>query len=108
MKLKFFKITFLENFLHIPNIFYSKVDESDISNQIHHNGDHSGSGLVKWSPAKTVIGEHGLPGEMGKPVNIPKSQEKEKNEKFKINQFNLMASEMISLNRSLADVRLKS
>lgn len=85
-----------------------EVDESDISNQIHQKGDHSGSGLVKWSPAKTVIGEHGLPGEMGKPVNIPKSQEKEKNEKFKINQFNLMASEMISLNRSLADVRLKS
>ena len=47
-------------------------------------------------------------GEMGKPVNIPKSQEKEKNEKFKINQFNLMASELISLNRSLADVRLNS
>ena len=47
-------------------------------------------------------------GEMGKPVNIPKSQEKEKNEKFKINQFNLMASELISLNRSLSDVRLAS
>ena len=47
-------------------------------------------------------------GEMGKPVSIPKSQEKEKNEKFKINQFNLMASELISLNRSLADVRLNA
>jgi len=55
-----------------------------------------------------VIGESGSPGEMGKPVNIPKSLEKEKNEKFKINQFNLMASEMISLNRSLADVRLSA
>jgi polypeptide N-acetylgalactosaminyltransferase len=56
-----------------------------------------------------VIGQKcGNCGEMGKPVNIPKSQEKEKNEKFKINQFNLMASELISLNRSLSDVRLNA
>ena len=33
-------------------------------------------------------------------------REAEKKEKFKINQFNLLASEMISLNRSLQDVRL--
>ena len=33
-------------------------------------------------------------------------KEEEKREKFKINQFNLLASEMISLNRSLQDVRL--
>ena len=44
---------------------------------------------------------------MGKPVIIDKSLEEEKNEKFKINQFNLMASEMISLNRSLPDVRMQ-
>uniref|UniRef100_H2YHB9 Glycosyltransferase 2-like domain-containing protein n=1 Tax=Ciona savignyi TaxID=51511 RepID=H2YHB9_CIOSA len=47
------------------------------------------------------------PGEMGKPVVIPKEKEKEKLEKFKINQFNLMASEMIALNRSLPDVRME-
>jgi len=46
------------------------------------------------------------PGEMGKPVFIPKDKLKEKNEMFKINQFNLMASEMISVNRSLPDVRM--
>lgn len=41
----------------------------------------------------------------GKPVIIPKDQQALMKEKFKENQFNLLASEMISLNRSLADVR---
>lgn len=36
---------------------------------------------------------------------IPKEQQSLMKEKFKENQFNLMASDMISLNRSLSDVR---
>lgn len=36
---------------------------------------------------------------------IPKEQQALMKEKFKENQFNLLASEMISLNRSLTDVR---
>lgn len=46
------------------------------------------------------------PGEMGKPVVIPQEKQAEMREKFKINQFNLMASEMISVNRTLPDVRM--
>lgn len=49
---------------------------------------------------------HEGPGEMGKAVNIPKDEQEKMKELFKINQFNLMASDMIALNRSLPDVRL--
>lgn len=48
--------------------------------------------------------EHG-PGDNGAGVVIPKEQETEMHQKFKINQFNLMASDMVSINRSLPDYR---
>lgn len=49
---------------------------------------------------------HEGPGEMGKAVVIPKDEQEKMKELFKINQFNLMASDTIALNRSLPDVRL--
>uniref|UniRef100_A0A4W3IJC8 Polypeptide N-acetylgalactosaminyltransferase n=1 Tax=Callorhinchus milii TaxID=7868 RepID=A0A4W3IJC8_CALMI len=47
------------------------------------------------------------PGEMGKAVVIPKDDQEKMKDLFKINQFNLMASDMIALNRTLPDVRLE-
>ncbi|XP_033639196.1 polypeptide N-acetylgalactosaminyltransferase 13-like [Asterias rubens] len=47
----------------------------------------------------------GGPGEMGKPVHIEPENKAESDRLFKINEFNLMASDRISLNRSLPDVR---
>ena len=64
--------------------------------------------LRRWTAVNAVIMDQGMPGAGGKPVTIPKSREEERKEKFRINQFNLLASEMISLNRSLADVRLSA
>ncbi len=64
--------------------------------------------LRPWVQRDPVAKNDGMAGEMGKAVQIPKEKEEEKKEKFKINQFNLLASEMISLNRSLLDVRLSA
>jgi hypothetical protein len=62
--------------------------------------------LRSWTKARVIPKNKGMPGELGKAVAIPPDKEEEKKEKFKINQFNLMASDMISLNRSLQDVRM--
>ena len=64
--------------------------------------------LKLWRPAKIIRGSEGSPGEMGKAVNIAPEQESIQQELFKLNQFNLLASDMITLNRSLRDVRLSA
>ncbi|KAK4301307.1 hypothetical protein Pmani_026542 [Petrolisthes manimaculis] len=68
--------------------------------------DYPPGELKKWEPRPTVTEKAGQPGEMGKPVRTPAGQEALMKEKFKLNQFNLLASDSISLNRSLPDVRL--
>lgn len=61
--------------------------------------------LLKWHSPETVTGQPGAPGEMGKPVVIPPEQSEKRKELFKEHEFDIMASDMISLNRSLADAR---
>ncbi|XP_034834503.1 polypeptide N-acetylgalactosaminyltransferase 5 isoform X1 [Maniola hyperantus] len=94
------------------------IDDEDTNieeNEIEHNVGEDGvmlppyprSRLKRWSPAPFVKPVGGSPGEMGKAVNIPIEQEKLMLDKFQENQFNLLASDMISLNRSLTDVRFE-
>ena len=64
--------------------------------------------LLAGDVLEPVQKPHEGPGEMGKPVVIPKEDQEKMKQMFKISQFNLMASEMIALNRSLPDVRFSS
>lgn len=63
--------------------------------------------LVQWSPVKLINNPKNWPGENGVGVIIPKKDEALKNEKFTINQFNILASDQIALNRSIRDVRME-
>ena len=49
-----------------------------------------------------------FPGDNGRGVGIPKDRQAESKELFKINQFNLVASDMMSLNRTLPDYRMEA
>ena len=45
------------------------------------------------------------PGERGKAVKVPENKREEATRRFRENQFNVVASEMIALNRSIGDHR---
>ena len=45
------------------------------------------------------------PGEQGVPVHIPASENTEKEALYKVNGFNALASDQISLSRALKDIR---
>uniref|UniRef100_A0A915PRL1 Polypeptide N-acetylgalactosaminyltransferase n=1 Tax=Setaria digitata TaxID=48799 RepID=A0A915PRL1_9BILA len=54
---------------------------------------------------KKLTFERNGPGEMGSAVSIDPSQQEERARRFKENQFDVMASDMISINRALPDYR---
>ncbi|XP_017782077.1 PREDICTED: polypeptide N-acetylgalactosaminyltransferase 5 isoform X2 [Nicrophorus vespilloides] len=89
------------------NRFDKEPDNQSLDKFDGMSSKYKKSELKRWRPAPTVIPKGSLPGEHGKPVVIPPEKQALMKEKFKLNQFNLLASDMISLNRSLADVRLE-
>lgn len=64
------------------------------------------TGFRRWRPVPPVPELKGQPGEMGVPVEMSPGSEELVKEKFALNQFNILASDKISLNRSLPDARL--
>lgn len=87
------------------------VDDEEIdtnSNDINGNfiaRTYRSAELKKWRVVPDISENYGKPGERGKPVKISAEMQEIAKEKFKENQFNLVASDMILLNRSLTDVR---
>ncbi|CAH0563541.1 unnamed protein product [Brassicogethes aeneus] len=101
-----------EDFENVENNAVEPVHHRAAPSQSRHHVSsisrtYQTSALRRWKPAPTVMPVGKRPGEHGKPVHIPSEKEAEMKEKFKLNQFNLLASDMISLNRSLSDVRLE-
>lgn len=70
-------------------------------------GPYSDSQLHEWEPVVLKKNPSSWPGENGKGVKTPKEEEEEKKEKFKLNQFNILASDRIALNRSLPNVNME-
>ncbi|XP_012532288.1 polypeptide N-acetylgalactosaminyltransferase 5 isoform X1 [Monomorium pharaonis] len=86
----------------------AQIKEPQAIRQEHNNKrQYPQSQLNLWRPAKVIKENKGSPGEMGAAVHIATENEAKQQELFKLNQFNLMASDMISLNRSLKDIRLE-
>ncbi|CAD6234224.1 GSCOCG00007669001-RA-CDS [Cotesia congregata] len=73
----------------------------------YNNKKYKQSELQLWRPAKVVRENKGSPGELGTAVRMPPGNEAKQQELFKLNQFNLVATDMIALNRSLKDIRLE-
>lgn len=89
-----------------PLQFHPKIMAKEALKQEYNKRQYPQSKLHLWRPAKVVKENKGSPGEMGAAVHIAPENEARQQELFKLNQFNLMASDMISLNRSLKDIRL--
>lgn len=93
-----------------PRMGWGPVQDNMLD-RFKHGGDHKddstypGHLLMRWKPMPPVREKRGKHGEGGRGVTMKPEQEAIMKQKFKENQFNIIASDMISLNRSLQDIR---
>ncbi|XP_022175717.1 polypeptide N-acetylgalactosaminyltransferase 5 isoform X2 [Myzus persicae] len=93
-----------------PRMGWGPVQDNMLD-RFRHGGDRSDDStypshmLMRWKPMPPVREKRGKHGEGGRGVTMKPEQEAIMKQKFKENQFNIIASDMISLNRSLQDIR---
>ncbi|XP_055295467.1 polypeptide N-acetylgalactosaminyltransferase 13-like [Sitodiplosis mosellana] len=63
------------------------------------------SELVEWEPAPEPISRPEEPGNLGNVVNIPSELKEEADKRWSEHRFNIIANEMMSLNRTMPDIR---
>ena len=61
--------------------------------------------LFSWNSPQEPEFDPDAPGEMGKPVILDKARDREVKAKSSLHSLNLVATDLISLNRSLPDFR---
>lgn len=94
-----------------PRMAWGPVQDNMLDRFKHNAGESNGDVtypnhlLNRWKPMPPVREKRGKHGEGGRGVTMRPEQEAIMKQKFKENQFNILASDMISLNRSLQDIR---
>lgn len=73
---------------------------SDLTKNVYDDSD-----LTEWTPAKKSKSRPEEPGDLGKPVNVPDNLKEDAKRRFTENYFNVVANELMPLDRTLADFR---
>lgn len=73
---------------------------SDLAKFVYDDSD-----LTEWTPAKKSISQPEEPGDLGKPVIVPDNLKEDATRRFSENYFNVVANELMPLDRTLADFR---
>lgn len=84
-----------------------EFEEDDNHNDNEKNVDIITGEFFVEDFSKVITNPRDWPGESGRGVEIPEEMEELSNKRFAENEFNILASDMVALNRSLPDQRPK-
>ncbi|XP_040213868.1 polypeptide N-acetylgalactosaminyltransferase 5 [Rana temporaria] len=108
------KGTLTKNITHkLANVNISSSINADVENkQLIHHGQESkviGTGMHKVRTLDATVKPRDLkaPGQLGRPMQVPKDKEQEANKRWKEGNFNVYLSDIIPLDRAIEDTRPK-